>query len=164
MLLIFSILGVIASARRYGALQYGWGNSKDVSTYANIDDVVTQHLDLNFAVHFDGKYFDGSVTHTMLTKKDGLLTVYLDKVGIDVKKVWYKHENSTCDNWISINYQSGSPIPPIGDALQIYLPEIVNSNETFWLKVDYKTNQESSAISWLTKEQTAGQKMPYLFS
>ena len=151
-LIIFSILSVITSARRYGDLQYGWGNSKDVSTYANIDDVTTQHLDLDFAVNFPGRYFIGSVTHTMLTHKDGLLSVWLDKVGIDIHKVWYKHENSTCDNWISINFDSASPIPPIGDALQIYLPEIVNKNETFWLKIDYMTNQESSAISWLTAE------------
>ena len=69
-LIIFSILSVISQARRYEGLQYGWGNKKDVSTYANIDDVVTQHLDLDFAVNFDGRFFEGSVTHTMLAQKD----------------------------------------------------------------------------------------------
>ena len=88
----------------------------------------------------------------MLAHKDGLLSVFLDKVGIDVHKVWYKHKNSSCDCWTSLNFQVGSPIPPIGDALQIYLSEVVNKNESFWLKIDYKTNQDSSAVSWLTAE------------
>ena len=29
------------------------GNSKDVSTYANIDDVVTEHINLDFGVDFE---------------------------------------------------------------------------------------------------------------
>ena len=48
--------------------------------------------------------------------------------------------------------------------MEIYLPTVVNTGDMFWLKIDYKTNKDSNAISWLTKEQTAGKVMPYLFS
>ncbi len=64
-----------------------WGSSRDVSTYANIDDVETQHIELDFAVDFTGRFFEGSVTHTMMTMKDGVLAVFLDQVGIDVKTI-----------------------------------------------------------------------------
>jgi hypothetical protein len=68
---------------------------------------------------------------------------------LDVK---FKHPNSTCDIWESINYLIGSPIPAIGQALEIYLPKIINLNETFWLKIDHVAGQKSRALSWLSKE------------
>lgn len=33
-----------------------------------------------------------------------------------------------------------------------------------FVKIHYRTNEKSLAINWLTKDQTAGKKLPYLFT
>ena len=54
------------------------GNKVDPSTYANIDEAATSHIDLNFAVDFDRQVFTGKVTHTMNLFKDKVKSVYFD--------------------------------------------------------------------------------------
>lgn len=34
----------------------------------------------------------------------------------------------------------------------------------FRIRLTYKTNNMTTAISWMTKEQTIGKKMPYLYT
>ena len=65
-------------------------NSKDVSTYANIDEVVTEHIKLDFAVDFDAKVFDGDVVLLMRTVKGGVRSVFLDSVGMEISRVEYQ--------------------------------------------------------------------------
>jgi aminopeptidase N len=77
----------------------GIGNSRDVSTYANIDEVYTTHLALDFAVDFDRSVFDGYVELTMNTTKDGVTSVWLDAEGLDVLQVDYVGMNGGCFYW-----------------------------------------------------------------
>lgn len=54
----------------------------------------------------------------------------------------------------------------LGNAVEVALPDDMELKEgsLFKLRVIYNTNNETTAISWLTAEQTAGKKMPYLFT
>lgn len=47
-----------------------FNNSMDPSTYANIDDIRTTHLNLDIFVDFDNKSFIGNVTHDMTCIKN----------------------------------------------------------------------------------------------
>ncbi len=49
--------------------------------------------------------------------------------------------------------------PVLGSRLQIALPP-----GTAGVKIDYETSPNASGLQWLTPEQTAGKKFPYLFS
>lgn len=54
----------------------------------------------------------------------------------------------------------------LGNALEVELPNVwsLKRGDLFKLRVNYNTNEHTTAISWLTAEQTAGKKMPYLFT
>jgi len=52
----------------------------------------------------------------------------------------------------------------LGNAIYITLPEAVEEGDEFKVIVVYETNEKSMAINWLTPSQTAGKKLPYLFT
>jgi aminopeptidase N len=58
------------------------GNSKDSSTYSNIDEVITNHINLDFAVDFNTSTFDGQVILTMETIAENVTSVFLDSEGM----------------------------------------------------------------------------------
>ena len=60
----FLIIWLICSINMIARAMY---NSKDSSSYANIDEVVTDHIKLDFVVDFDAEVFDGDVTLSMRT-------------------------------------------------------------------------------------------------
>jgi len=57
--------------------------------------------------------------------------------------------------------------PNLGNALEVELPSTwgkLKEGDQFKLRVHYHTNEQTTALSWLTPEQTAGGKLPYLFT
>ena len=89
----------------------------------------------------------------------------LDYVGIDIDEVALQTlpggEEKEADYQLFTNLNKN-----LGNALEVSLPEDMElaAGSLFKLRVIYKTNNETTAISWLTAEQTAGKKMPYLFT
>ena len=63
------------------------GNSKDSSSYANIDEAITEHIDLDWDVEQmkteDHDFaFSGTVILTMRTIADNVTSVFLDSAAI----------------------------------------------------------------------------------
>jgi len=89
----------------------------------------------------------------------------LDYVGIDIDEVALQTlpggEEKEADYQLFTNLNKN-----LGNALEVSLPEDMEltAGSLFKLRVIYNTNNETTAISWLTAEQTAGKKMPYLFT
>jgi len=54
--------------------------------------------------------------------------------------------------------------PKLGYSLGVKLHEPANIGDEIYVNITYKTNNESTAISWLTKEQTHDKTMTYLYS
>ena len=54
--------------------------------------------------------------------------------------------------------------PNLGHALEITLPSACVPGVEERLRIAYKTNENSQAINWLNPSQTAGKKLPYLFT
>jgi leukotriene-A4 hydrolase len=52
----------------------------------------------------------------------------------------------------------------LGHALEIFLPSACVPGVEEKLRVAYNTNKNSQAINWLNPSQTAGKKLPYLFT
>ena len=139
-------------------------NSKDPSTYANIDQVVTDHIKLDFTVDFDAKVFDGHVILSMRTVDSGVRSVFLDSVGMEIARVEYQSRHRGRGVWSTVDYNITTPNPNLGNALEVHLPRSLEVGSEFYLRLYYTTNENSTAISWLTPAQTAGKKLPYLFT
>ena len=95
-------------------------NHIDPSTYANIHEVVTNHLGLDFEVDFDARQFKGYVYFMMESKVNHLEHVVLDAVGIDVQDVYLKEEGKK----VKTDWELRSDLNHnIGDALVVSLPK-----------------------------------------
>jgi leukotriene-A4 hydrolase len=130
----------------------------DPNTESNINDVITQHLSIRWNVDFAKSVISGSVTLNMLKVRDGLALerVILDTRDLTITKV-------TVDG-AEAKFALGKKAD-LSTPLTITLPTAVAANgATFTVAIDYSTSPEATAVQWLTPEQTAGMKHPYLFT
>lgn len=69
-------------------------------------------------------------------------------------------------NGVQCEYTISSPNPEIGSVLQVVLPTDFTYPVGLLLDVSirYQTSPTGQSFSWLTKEQTAGQVLPYMFT
>jgi leukotriene-A4 hydrolase len=108
-LLVIATLMVVANALM--------NNTRDPSSYANIDEIRSTHLYLDFTVDFERKKFVGSVYHTMEMIKPNTPEAVFDFSGIDIKGVRVR-----ADNWVSVGYSISSPKSNIGSVLRVPIP------------------------------------------
>jgi aminopeptidase N len=59
----------------------------DPSTLSNINEVQTNHIELNLRVDFEHKILDGSVTLSIITITDNINKVILDTKSLNIKSV-----------------------------------------------------------------------------
>ena len=64
----------------------------------------------------------------------------------------------------SLDFKTYELNPIIGQTLAVQLPGLATPNMIQSIRVNYRTQPTSMALSWMTPEQTAGKKLPYLFS
>ena len=128
----------------------------DKFTYANYDEVRVTHVDLNLDVNFDAKVLDGIATIDFERVKPDADVLVLDTKDLLIKSVR--------------NFADGKPesesdytIDPadtvLGEALRIQL-----TDETDQILISYRTSPKAEGLQWLSPEQTAGKKYPFLFS
>ncbi|ORX55588.1 hypothetical protein DM01DRAFT_1320836 [Hesseltinella vesiculosa] len=129
----------------------------DHSSLANLDEVTTTHLHLDWTICFTKKVFDGSVTLDLLTLKDNVTKVVLDASYLDIKKVLYLNDQE-------LKFKVGERRGALGSPVTIDLPEPFANSTSFQIKIVYTTTPECTAVQYLTPEQTLGGKHPFLFS
>lgn len=141
--------------------QSGRLNAKDHHSFARPNDHRIEHLELDLVVDFDKKILHGSVTLDLM---DGIenrkplseSTLILDTRDLDIRKVVGITKNGIT---LVLPFELGPKDKVLGQPLIISLPKV-------WVKVriDYLTTTRSTALQWLKPEQTAGKKLPYLFT
>jgi len=123
---------------------------RDIHSFAKPDEAVVRHLALDLGVDFDSRRLSGSATlHVDLPHGTELV---LDSHGLRIDRV-------TLDDGSTANFLLGTPQPFLGSALTIPLKP-----ETKWVRVDYASSPDAAAVQWLSPEQTAGGKHPFLFT
>ena len=127
----------------------------DQFTYANYQDVVVRHADLDLDVNFDRKVLDGAVTLAFERLTPNAQTLTLDTKDLLIKAVSLE----TKDGWISADYTLADADPVLGSAMNIDI-----GAESTQLRVIYETSPSAEGLQWLTPAQTAGKEKPYLFS
>jgi len=123
----------------------------DIHSFARPDEAVVRHLALDLVVDFEGKRLAGSATLTIETTA-GAAELVLDSNGLTIDSV-------TLDDGKATTFTIGEAQPYLGSPLTIALRPGTKS-----VKIDYASSPDAAAVQWLSPEQTAGAKDPFLFT
>lgn len=129
--------------------------SLDKFSYANYLEAVVTHLDLNLDVNFDKKILSGIATLDFKKVTPAASTLVLDTKDLNIKSI----EIHAGDTWEAADYVLGEDDETLGQKLTINLIDGADQ-----IMIDYETSPEAEGLQWLSPEQTAGKKHPYLFS
>lgn len=124
-------------------------------SYGNLDEVKLKHLDLDLNVNFEAKALEGhiDITFERLTKDVSELVLDTRDITIDKAQTWSN------DAWKDTTFNLAEKDPVLGSKLTINLDD-----PTTKVRVYYKTQPQASGLQWLTPEQTAGKKYPFVYS
>ncbi|MBV9507910.1 MAG: M1 family metallopeptidase [Acidobacteriia bacterium] len=118
----------------------------DIHSWSRPDEVQVRHLELDLDVHFDRKILTGAATlHFDPTSHPELV---LDTRDLEIHSV----ENAA-------GFEVGARDPILGAPLRIRLTPGCS-----WVRVNYSTSPNASGLQWLDPAQTAGKRMPFLYT
>jgi leukotriene-A4 hydrolase len=142
------------------------GSSKDPSSYANVDQMAPSHISFDLEVNFDDSSTTGTITHTIEVLETNVTTVYLDVWdGLEVFTAEFRTDQvDGFAEFAVLDFAITTPNPNIGNALSIHLPVKMVAGTEFFLRLAYKTNADTTALSWMTPSQTAGKVLPFMYS
>jgi len=128
----------------------------DPHSRSNPAQVRVRHLVLDLDVDFDGKVLRGTAVLHLDRLDPAAEEVRLDTRALDVGSV----ECADGDGpWVPSPFVLESPDPILGAGLSIALPARADR-----VRVRYATRTEASGLQWLGPLQTAGRRLPFLFS
>ena len=125
--------------------------SEDVHTYAQPQEAVMYHLDLELEADFPSRTLSGKARYQI--KNMGTETLFLDARDLDIKRVTLGEDET------ETTFQLSDNEPFKGQALEIAIEPA-----TEWVTVEYTTRPEAGALLWLNPQQTAGKQHPFLFT
>ncbi|MCA0893210.1 M1 family metallopeptidase [Microbulbifer agarilyticus] len=137
------------------AQQAGPESGVDYHSFANTNDYLIKHVDLDLTADFDNKVLKGEAILDIqrLTQKNPALI--LDTRDLDITNVRAGVGNSLQD----VKFSLGKTDPNLGTPLKINLPKGANR-----VAIQYQTSPGASGVQWLEPQQTAGKKHPFLFT
>lgn len=128
----------------------------DPHSRSNPAQVRVRHLVLDLDVDFDGKVLRGTAVLHLDRLDPAAGEVRLDTRALDVASA----ESADGDGpWAPSPFVLESPDPILGAGLSIALPPRADR-----VRVRYATRPEASGLQWLGPLQTAGRRLPFLFS
>uniref|UniRef100_A0A8C7FDP2 Leukotriene A-4 hydrolase n=1 Tax=Oncorhynchus kisutch TaxID=8019 RepID=A0A8C7FDP2_ONCKI len=128
----------------------------DPCSFSSFSKCVTKHLNLTYHVDFDSHVIKAKVALTVEVLVDNFTSLTLDTKDLKVSKV--------TANGQAAKFTLGPKHSFMGTPLEITLPFDLSRGQHVIVEVTYETAPSASALQWLTPEQTAGKKHPYLFS
>uniref|UniRef100_A0A6Q2Y1B1 Leukotriene A(4) hydrolase n=1 Tax=Esox lucius TaxID=8010 RepID=A0A6Q2Y1B1_ESOLU len=131
-------------------------STTDPCSFSSFSKCVTKHLNLNYHVDFDSHVLKSKVALTVEVLEDNFTTLTLDTKDLKVAEV--------TANGQAAKFTLGPKHSFKGTPLEITLPFELSRGQHVIVEVTYETAPNASALQWLTPEQTAGKKHPYLFS
>jgi leukotriene-A4 hydrolase len=125
-------------------------DAKDIHSYARPEIARVTHVALNLGTNFRDKRMEGYATLDIQTQGDGD-EIVLDSKGLEIESI-------TNAQGQPLSWQMGQADPILGSPLTVKL------NGAKQIRIKYKSAPNAAALQWLTPEQTAGKKRPFLFS
>ena len=128
----------------------------DPHSYAQPQDVLVKHIDLNLAVDFPHRQLDGTATLTLDWKNPGTHDLVLDTENLAIASI---EAVDAKGGTRALHYALAEPVKEMGRKLTIDAPRQPHA-----IRITYKTSPDASGLQWLTAAQTADKKLPFLFS
>ncbi len=123
----------------------------DPATYARPLEARVHHVALDLGVDFEAKRIAGTATLDIDRKPDAK-EIVLDSKGLEIESI-------TNAEGEPLQFKLGTADEARGAPLAIAL-----GPDTKKLVIRYKSAPDAESLQWLTPEQTAGKRHPYLFS
>jgi aminopeptidase N len=125
---------------------------RDAHSFARPGEVVVRHLSLDLTADFETKKLTGSAT-LRIENLTGADTLVLDTRDLEITGATLGAANAPT------TFRLGEEQPYLGRSLEIDL-----APDTTLVTVEYTTSPDAVAVQWLSPEQTAGRKHPFLFT
>ncbi len=119
-------------------------------SFSNIDDVKTTHLEWDAKIDFEKKQIQGTATWHFKNLKNTNSIVF-DTYDLSIESVTIQNKKVNFSLTENKNYYGKGLIIPI-------------TKDDSIVTIQYHTGANATALQWLTPEQTAGKKLPYLFT
>jgi len=139
-----------------GMCSQAMANAIYQNSYANLNDVITTHLNLDLDVDFADKQLEGFVEHTLEWQNNNSKTLVLDTRDLDIDKVMYQTQNGT---WHKAKFSLATRDDVKGSKLTITF-----KSQAPKVRIYYNSRPEASGLQWLTPEQTASKTHPFMYS
>ena len=123
----------------------------DTHSFARPLEARVKHVALDLTVDFDAKRIGGTAALDIDRKPDAK-EIVLDDNGLEIQSVTDADKHP-------LQFKIGARDSDLGSPLAIALRP-----DTKRILITYKSSPNAGALLWLTPEQTAGKKTPFLFS
>lgn len=131
---------------------------RDVHSHGRPNRIRAEHLSLDLSIDFDKKQLRGSATLRIRRAPDcppgsplildtRALAIESVSAGTDPKKLK------------PVRFKVGRPGPILGAPLKIAIGE-----DDSWVRIDYRTSPEATALQWVEPSQTFGGERPFLYT
>ncbi|MFL6843716.1 MAG: M1 family metallopeptidase [Allosphingosinicella sp.] len=124
--------------------------AKDNYSYARPTEARVTHVALDLRADFEAKRLSGTAALDV-EAKPGVKSIVLDSKGLEIASI-------TTPDGSQLRYSLGASDPERGAPLTVEL------NGAKQIRIAYTSAPGAEALQWLTPEQTAGKKHPFLFS
>lgn len=123
----------------------------DEHSYAQLGEARVTHVSLDLTPNFSSRKIAGTARLTF-ERSAAADSIILDVRDLTIKSV-------TDSRGKALGFTIGKPDPILGAPLAISL-----ASDDKTLVINYETSPDAAAVQWLTAEQTAGRRMPFLFT
>jgi len=129
--------------------------ASDPFTYANYDEVRVTDLALDIDVLFEAKVIDGVAVLSFDRLNEAASSLVLDTNDLEIRSA----EAGDGAQWSPTTFTLGPDDENLGSKLTVALPGGATK-----VRIAYRTSPGAEGLQWLSPEQTAGKKHPFMYS
>ncbi|MEO6926591.1 MAG: M1 family aminopeptidase/hydrolase, partial [Rhodanobacter sp.] len=131
-------------------------HANDPHSYAQPEQVVVTHLDLDLKVDFAHRQLDGVATLKLDWKNPAAVALVLDTRDLKIASISARDARG---KFTALKYALAPRDKELGSKLTITAPKHPSQ-----VRIVYTTSPDASGLQWLTPSQTADKKAPFMFS
>ncbi len=128
----------------------------DVHSYAKPKEIRTLHIALDLKADFEKKVLQGTAVLKVKVLDPAANSMTLDTRDLEIQKTDASPDGKA---WKTVDHTLAAKDPILGSKLTVSLPK-----GTHFVRIGYATSPTATGLQWLTPEQTAGKKEPFMFS